>query len=119
MTPRTRERIVMLAKRGLPPRSIVAQFYGEVGTYEVYNVLAAARRADPTIPKFGAGRKTRPEELLKRAQTLVPVPTSAIALLSPHAERRAISLADLAKALLITIAQEGLVDATLDDGART
>jgi Helix-turn-helix. len=58
-------------------------------------------------------RKERPSEKLGRT---VVVPIDVLDQLGPHAARRNISVNHLARLLISTIVDEGMIDAVLDDG---
>lgn len=118
LNPAQQERVVALARKGLPPRSIVVAMDGAARIGDVYALLTAARKLDTTIPRFGAGDNGRSGKADPQhdAQTAVLVPTSLLTRLRPHAARRDIGVDHLVRALLTTIADENLVNATLDDG---
>lgn len=112
--PRTRDQIIALAKKNLPPRAIAQAISPSVGTYQIYDCLREARRADPTIPRFGGVSAREGADPNARS---IAVPHEVLRELKPHAGRRNLSPGDLVKALLTAIANDDLVDAILDDGA--
>lgn len=103
----TRDRIVALARTGLPPRDIAREL-GKPATY-VRDCLSAARRLGQDVPRFKASG-------LPLGQfAKVTVRMDVIEKLAADADYRGLTAHELAALILTTVAAEGLVDAVLDD----
>ena len=72
------------------------------------------KHASVTAFEHAAGRRRRrPAEALGRT---VLFPLDVLAALGPHAARRGMDPNSLARAIVIAVVDDGLVDAVLDDG---
>lgn len=112
MAPYLREKIVELGTRGFSPKEIIKRMPTPVRVGVVYQVLRKARERGVPVPKFSPGTAKGSRDV-----------TCALVFaarnkdrLEPFAERRGLSVPQLAAQLIETILNDGLVDAILDDG---
>lgn len=102
-----KEAIINLGVTGMLPSEIAIRLGRPVTT--VYAYLAEGRNEGHPIPRHkGHGN---------RGRAFILPPMDVVRALQPHAERRGVSVRELGLQLLETIADEGLVDAILDEGA--
>lgn len=103
----TRERVVALAKQGIPPRGIRVVFPGTLGIYDIYGILQEARKTDRTIPNFKSGNRGK--------RLYVELSPEVLERLYDAAQRRKITTTQISADLLTALAIDGLIDAVLDD----
>jgi hypothetical protein len=104
-----RDQVVDLARQHVPPREIFARLQPRIDRiYTVYEILAAARKTDNTIPRFNTAG-------LPRRVTPVFLSNDDLAALEGPARIRKITPSELARQLLTTILRDDLVDSVLDD----
>lgn len=108
-SPRDRT-IVALARQGVRPGEIAGRLDPPVRPMTVYGVLTRARAAGEDLPKFATNA---PRGALAPR---VAVDRDVLLGLAPHAERRGLTPAELARTLLAHAVRGGLVDAIMDDG---
>lgn len=98
--------VLSLLSEGLTTRDIAARL--SISTATVSALAISARRA-----RDDGRRQKRPSEALART---VVITTDVLSALRPHAAKRDITVNALVRRLIETIADEGMVDAILDDG---
>lgn len=70
-----------------------------------------------TALECGSGRPTRERSDREYLGRAVLVSTDVLDALGPHAAKRGISVNSLARLIVHTVVDEGMIDAVLDDGA--
>lgn len=103
------EAVLALREQGLSTSAIAARV--GIETKSVSALEASARRGT------GGRRRQQPDALAEALadQRVVPIDAEVLQALRPYAARRGISVVVLTRRLLVTLADEGLVDALLDD----
>ena len=108
---KSRSAVVALAETGLAPLQIAARL--GVQSQTVHHYLWLARRLGETDVKFKRGRAP---EIGESRPVISP---SLVKQLRPAADARRMTVAQLSKAILARVAEDGLIDAVLDDLPRT
>lgn len=103
----TRDRVVKLAKDGVPPKQIAEVLHLRAAS--VHYHLREARSTGEEIPHFKRGTGTG--KVFR-----IELPLELRDRLADHARRRKASPERLAARLVRTVLADGLVDAVLDDG---
>jgi hypothetical protein len=70
-----------------------------------------------TALECGSARPRRERSEYQYLGRAVLVPTDVLDALGPHAAKRGVSVNSLARLIICTVADEGMIDAVLDDGA--
>lgn len=70
-----------------------------------------------TALECGSGRPTRERSEYQYLGRAILVPTDVLDALGPHAAKRGVSVNNLARLIVSTVVDEGMIDAVLDDGA--
>jgi DNA-binding transcriptional regulator LsrR (DeoR family) len=71
---------------------------------------------DQIAARLGIPKRTVHDRLrYARGLRTTRIPADALPALKEHADARALSVAELASALLVAVAKDGLIDAVLDD----
>lgn len=99
--------VLEMVKLRIAPREIAKKL--NLTPEQVYWSKLRARGLGHDIPAFS--RKAK-----RAAMRNVPLQPNVRDMLKPHAAARSTSVTELAQTLLATIAQDGMVDAVLDDG---
>ena len=104
-----RAEIVALAQQGIAPREIALQLGCQPST--VHHYLWLARREDGFNGRFKTGS---PREV---GSSSTVIPRRLADVLRPAAAARGLTVNALAQSILARVAEDGLIDAVLDDGA--
>ncbi len=104
------EQIIAYAKDGVRPY-LIAEFL-KIDRGKIYSTIARVRKQGLELPRVPRGRLPH---TIESTQRTVAFPISVLDYLKPAAEARGISVSQLARKLLTTIIDEGLVDSVLDD----
>ena len=100
---------------GFPSRTEALQAFRAQGvpTREIARRLGVAVKTVSALEQSAARtRRIRPAEEMGRT---VVVPVDVLDALAPHAARRGLSVNALVRRIVETVADEGIVDAVLDD----
>lgn len=103
----TRDQVLALAQAGAPPRTIATEL--GISKVTASHYIWEARRAGMVLPRSKRG--------MPRAagHSFVHLDPETVARLRPDAERRGQSVAELVRALVMTVLEARLIDAVLDD----
>lgn len=105
--------IVECAVRGMPPYKIEAAI--EVTRSVIYTVTRTARLRGVAIPFFKTSGEPQNAYRAAAARTVV-VPAELLDRLEEPARRRGLSAVGLAREIIRSVVDEGMIDAVLDDG---
>ncbi|KEZ00118.1 hypothetical protein AI27_12685 [Sphingomonas sp. BHC-A] len=102
---------------GYPSRTaaVVALRAQGMNTSQIGNALGIANKTVVAL-EIGSSRPRRePGHSTMLGRTVV-IPTDVLDALGPHAARRCISVNALARLIVTTVIDDGMIDAVLDDG---
>ena len=99
--------IAELGIQGCRPAKIAEQL--GIRVERVYHAFRTARRNGIDVPKYGTTG-------MRHTETRVKINPALRGVLAPHAATRGLKTGELAQLILRTVAEDGLIDAVLDDG---
>jgi hypothetical protein len=106
--------IVKLAMGGLPPSRIEERLFVSRGV--ICNTLLMARRRGKPVPRFTTAGRWRGHEDALPGPRAVTMTRETLDALAPATRRRGLTVAELVRLIVQTVAEDGLVAAVLDDG---
>lgn len=109
------QKVVELAKGGMPPRQIYEQLDRQITISSIYNAISIARGSGEHIPHFS--RAPSPDNVALARHVIRIHDAASMEVLDRHCRARRLARNDLLQKIVAVVLADDMVNAVLDDGA--